>query len=70
MNRMIVDRREGGYVILIPEDDPDEEIQIPARFLPGVQEGDIIDISFQKDEIATREARQRSARIIERLKNR
>ncbi|PKL60035.1 MAG: DUF3006 domain-containing protein [Methanomicrobiales archaeon HGW-Methanomicrobiales-4] len=70
MNRMIVDRREGGYVILIPEDDPDEEIQISARFLPGVQEGDIIDISFQKDEIATREARQRSARIIERLKNR
>jgi len=55
-------------VILIPADNPDEDIQIPARFLPGVQEGDIIDLSFQKDETATREARERIAGMIERLK--
>ena len=68
MNRLVVDRRERGYVILIPEDIPDEEIAIPIRFLHGVQEGDIIELSFHKDEIATREARERVMGMIERLK--
>ena len=70
MSKMIVDRREGGYVILIPDDNPDEDIHIPSRFLPGVEEGDIIDLIFHRDEIATREAQERVTGIIERLKNR
>jgi exoribonuclease R len=69
MSHMVVDRREGGYVILIPEDDPDEEIQIPARFLHGAQEGDIYELVFLRDEIATREAREKITEMIGRLKD-
>lgn len=70
MSKMVIDRREGPYVILIPEDNPDEEIVIPARFLQGVEEGDVIDLSFQKDEQASREARERVSGMVERLRNR
>jgi len=70
MVRLVVDRREGGYSILIPEDDPDEEIQIPSRILHGLEEGDIIELSYTRDEKAAREARERIAKTIIRLKNR
>jgi hypothetical protein len=69
MGLMVVDRREGEYAILIPEDNPNEEIMIPYRFLQEIEEGDIIEISFKKDEIATKIARERIRRTIERLKN-
>jgi hypothetical protein len=68
--KMTVDRKEGGYVILVPEDNPDEDILIPLRFLRDVEEGDIIEISFHKDEKAGREARERVEDLIVLLKNR
>jgi len=64
---MGVDRIEEGYAILIPEDDPEEIIHVPLRYLPGVREGDIVECIFRRDEVATREARDRIGRIRERL---
>ena len=67
---MAVDRIEEGYVILIPQDDPEEIIHIPVRFLHGVKEGDMVELSFRKDEDATREAKDKIEVIRERLINR
>jgi hypothetical protein len=70
MVRMMVDRREAGYYILIPEDDPDEEIHLPSRILKGLEEGDIIELAYTKDETAAREARNRIRETIVHLENR
>lgn len=67
---MAVDQIEEGYVILIPQDEPEEIIHIPVRFLHGVKEGDMVEFSFQKDEAATREAKDRIRVIRERLMDR
>lgn len=64
---MAVDRIEEGYVILIPQDEPEEIIHIPVRFLQGVKEGDMVELSFRKDEVATREAKDRIEVIRERV---
>lgn len=69
MVRMVVDRREGRYLILIPEDDPEEEVQIPVRILKGLKEGEIIELSYVKDEKASKEARERIGDQIIRLKD-
>ncbi|HWQ67161.1 MAG TPA: DUF3006 family protein [Methanospirillum sp.] len=69
IGRMVVDRIEERYVILVPEDNPDEMIQFPTRYLCGVEEGDTLEMLFRKDETASREARERVFRIVERLKN-
>lgn len=66
-NLMVVDRLEEGYAILIPQDTPEEIITIPIRYLRGIIEGDIIELSFRKDETATREAVDRITIMRERL---
>lgn len=66
---MAVDRIEEGYAILIPHNDPEEIIHIPLRYLHGVKEGDMVELSFRKDEIATREAKDRITIFRERLIN-
>lgn len=67
---MTVDRIEEGYAILIPEKNPDDTIDLPLRYLPGVEEGDIVEITVRKDETATREAANRIQMIREQLLNR
>jgi hypothetical protein len=68
--QMSVDRIEEGHVILIPQDHPEETITIPLKYLPGVEEGDILELSFRKDEVASREAAYRVEEIRERLLSR
>ena len=55
--------------MLLIRDGKNIKINVPLVLLPaGSKEGDILDITIQKDEKETREARERVASFIEKLK--
>ena len=68
--QMTVDRIEEGYAILIPGNYPEDSIDLPLKYLPGIEEGDIIELTFRKDEVATREAANHMEVLKERPLNR
>jgi hypothetical protein len=66
-----IDRIEGGIAVLIPRDDENLRIQLPVAALPpDCREGDIVTISIGRDSEATREAKDRTAALIDRLDRR
>lgn len=48
MVRATVDRIEGEWLILVPESGP--VFQVPNLLFPGFREGDILSISFIREE--------------------
>jgi len=67
--KAIVDRIEHDLAILLLEPDEDFRFTLPAGILPGIGEGDIVEILITKDETATRDSRNKSIELIERLKS-
>jgi hypothetical protein len=67
--KAIVDRIEGDLAVLLLE--PEEKIQftVPSQVLPGIQEGDIVDISVTRDEPATRDAKATSTDLIRKIRD-
>jgi len=66
-----VDRIEGGVAVLVPCDDETQRLRLPVSVLPpGCREGDIVTIVIEPDREATREAKERTASEIDRLKRR
>jgi len=63
-----VDRIEGEVAVLLLRDDETVKFNLPAVFLAGIKEGDIVDITITKDIETTREARERVSALIEKLK--
>jgi len=68
--KAVIDRIDGGMAIITLQDDTSVILNIPLKHIPNVCEGDIVDITINKDETATRAARERVSSIIERLKKR
>jgi hypothetical protein len=66
--KAVVDRIEENLAVLLLQ--PDEKIQftLPSEVLPGIKEGDILDIVVSKDEPATREAKAKTIELAEKLK--
>jgi hypothetical protein len=66
--KAIVDRIEGDLAVLLLE--PDEKIQftVPSLVLPGMKEGDIVDIAVTRDETATCDAKSMSTDLIHKLR--
>lgn len=48
-----VDRIEGGYAIIMLRDDELVQFPVPLELMPGLAEGDILDIVIRKDLIDT-----------------
>ncbi len=64
-----VDRIDEGIAVLISRDDDTLQFRIPAALLPpGCREGDILSVTFERDDAATREAKTRVAGLIQNLK--
>jgi len=64
-----LDRIEGGIAVLLIRDDERIRIDLPISLLPeGSKEGDILDITIQRDENATGQAKTRTSELIEKLK--
>jgi hypothetical protein len=64
-----VDRIEGDLAVIITRDGKNIQFNLPSQLLPGIREGDIIDILVEKDENATEEAKKSVAALIEKLTN-
>ncbi|HVP93984.1 MAG TPA: DUF3006 domain-containing protein [Methanoregulaceae archaeon] len=66
--KAIVDRIENHLAVLLLK--PDEKIQftLPSDAIPGIEEGDIVEITVTKDENETRKAGIRSTELVEKLK--
>ena len=64
-----IDRVEGKLAVLLIRNEESIKLNIPLILLPeGSREGDILDISIQKDEKETEDAKERVSSIIEKLK--
>lgn len=64
-----LDRIEGSKAVLLIRDEERIKVDLPIELLPaGSKEGDILDITIQRDEKATGDARIRTSDLIERLK--
>ncbi len=66
--KAIVDRIENNLAVLFLEPGEDLRFTLPSEILPGIREGDIVEIIITRDENATRESRNRSIELIENLK--
>jgi len=63
-----LDRIEGEMAVLLFWEDEKVQFNLPAVFLAGIKEGDIVDITISKDVAGTDEARERVSSLIEKLK--
>lgn len=65
-----LDRIEGNYAVLLIRPDEKQKINMPLSLMPpGSKEGDILDITIERDEKATTDAKKRVSGLIEKLKN-
>jgi hypothetical protein len=68
---LIIDRVEEGIAVLNGSEDESVRLIIPVSYLPpGSREGDILSLSFLRNEPETRAAKERVAALQERLRNR
>ena len=63
-----VDRIEREITVLLLSDDDSIKFNLPLVLLPGIKEGDIVDITLKKDDETTRQTKERLASMIEKLK--
>lgn len=63
-----VDRFEDGTAVLLVRPEERLRILIPRELVPGVREGDIVDVAIVRRELETEEARERVSSLIEKLR--
>lgn len=69
--KVTVDRIDEGVAVLILDGEGNPRITLPVSCLPPeTREGDVLTFMLERDPDATRAARDRSAELIERLRQR
>ena len=66
--KVTVDRFEGDTAVLLVRPDENQQILFPRELLPGVEEGDILEITVTREIQETEEARARVSSLIEKLR--
>lgn len=66
--KVTVDRFEGEIAVLLVRPEENYQILFPRSMLPGVGEGDLLEITVRKDEGETEETRERVSSLIEKLR--
>ena len=66
--KVTVDRFEGETAVLLVRPDENQKIFFPRELLPGVEEGDILEITAIREIQETEEARARVSSLIEKLR--
>ncbi len=65
----LVDRFEGVRAVLLLGEEEREAVEIPKEFLPeGVKEGDILTFKIKIESRRTKEAKEKAADLIEKLR--
>ena len=67
--KVTVDRFEGETAVLKVRPGEKQQILFPRELLPGVDEGDILDITVENEEQETDAARERVSSLIEKLRS-
>ena len=66
--KTVYDRREGNWVVLIPDEGELGEILVPAKMFTGyAREGDVINVAFTKDSEDTQRRRERVSNLLQEL---
>ena len=66
--KAVIDRVEGKLAVLLIGDES-TKLNIPLSLLPaGCKEGDVLNISFERDPEATGQAKERVSGLMEKLK--
>ena len=66
--RAVIDRVEGELAVLLVGDES-IKLNVPLSLLPvGCKEGDVLNISIERDPEATEQARERVSSLMEKLK--
>jgi hypothetical protein len=66
--RATVDRFEDDQAVIVLAEDEQVQLVIPRSLLPALEEGDIVEITIERDEPAIHEAEERALAILKRLK--
>jgi hypothetical protein len=66
--KVTVDRFEGETAVPPVRPEEDQQILFPRKLLPGVEEGDILEITATREIQETEEARARVSSLIEKLR--
>lgn len=66
--KVTVDRFEGETAVLLVRPAETKQILFPRELLPGVSEGDLFEITIQREARETEEARERVSSLIEKLR--
>ena len=66
--KAVIDRFEGQLAVLLLGDES-IKLNIPLSLLPdGCKEGDILNMSFERDVVGTEQAKERISSLMEKLK--
>ena len=67
--KAVIDRVEGELAVLLLGDKGEFRLNIPISLLPsGCKEGDVLNISIERDPEATSQAKERTSDLMDRLK--
>ncbi len=67
--KAIIDRIEGDLAVLLMGDDGLSRVSVPLSLLPdGCREGDVLNVSIERNAEATQQARERVSGLMEKLK--
>ena len=67
--KVTVDRFEGETAVLLVRPEETQQILFPRELLHGVSEGDLLDITVQREARETEEARERVLSLIDKNRN-
>jgi hypothetical protein len=66
--KAVIDRIDGTCAVLVFPGAQERRLNVPLALMPGgCNEGDILTVTLERDDEATREAHDRAARLIEGL---
>ena len=69
MMKATIDRIEGKIAVLLLGDKGEFKLNFPLSLLPdGCKEGDILNMSFERDVVGTEQTKERVSGLMEKLK--
>ncbi|MDD4652988.1 MAG: DUF3006 domain-containing protein [Methanothrix sp.] len=67
--KAVIDRVEGELAVLLLGDKGEFKLNLPLSHLPeGCKEGDILNMSFERDVVGTEQAKERVSGLMGKLK--
>jgi hypothetical protein len=67
--KAVIDRVEGDLAVVLMGDKGEFKLNIPLSLLPeGCKEGDVLNVSFERDPGATEQAKERTSSLMDKLK--